>query len=522
MTGAPLEPRPPEPRPPEPRPAPDPSGAERANAEFAALRLWQRFHIRLTALYGTAVLVTLTLLTWTTTAMAVNAELGALRERILGIASVSAVGFDVPALVAAPPSREDPVHVAASAQLQRALDTSPDLSSIYILLKTDQPTQLRFFADRSRGLEGQPGEIYDATALPTLLAGLERPTVEREPVADEFGLTMSGYAPLRLPSGESVGLVGVDVSAARIEAMKIRLFQRAALAYFTALLMLSVAALFVSRLLREPLTLMIAGSSAIARGLLSTRLKLIRSDEFGLLARHFDQMASGLEEREFIRATFGRYMSEDVARALLASPDALKPGGEEREVTILFSDLRGYSTISEHLSPTEVVALLNDFLGAMNAEIDRHNGCVIEFLGDAILAVFGAPVALPGHPEHAVRCALDMRAALTRLNADWDRRGLSKAWRVHGLDSLAMRVGIHTGQVVAGNLGSSHRMKYAVIGDAVNVAARLEALNKTLDTELLISDAVFAELSDELVAQATDRGTHKVKGRDQEVQVWSL
>ena len=495
---------------------------QRAIGELDALRLWQRFHVRLTALYGSAVLVTLTLLTWTTTTMAVHAELGALRERILGIAAVSAAGLDAAAIVATPPSADNPVYQSTSAQLQKALETSPDLSSIYILLKTDRPEQLRFFADRSRGAEGQPGELYDASALPTLLAGLEAPTVEREAVADEFGTTLSGYAPLRLPSGESGGLGGVDVSAERIHAMKVQLFQRAALVYFCALLLLSVAAAFVSRLLREPLKLMIAGSSAIARGLLSTRLKLIRRDEFGLLARHFDQMASGLEERELIRATFGRYMSEDVARALLASPDALKPGGEEREVTILFSDLRGYSTISEHLSPTEVVALLNDFLAAMNAEIDRHNGCVIEFLGDAILAVFGAPVALPGHPEHAVRCALAMRQALTRLNADWDQRGLSKAWRVHGLDSLAMRVGIHTGQVVAGNLGSSHRMKYAVIGDAVNVAARLEALNKTLDTSLLISDAVFSELSDDLVALATNQGNHKVKGRDQEVQVWSL
>ena len=177
--------------------------------------------------------------------------------------------------------------------------------------------------------------------------------------------------------------------------------------------------------------------------------------------------------------------------------------------------------MSEQMSPTEVVNLLNDYLTAMNAEIDRHQGCVIEFLGDAILAVFGAPVATSGHPERAVRCALAMREALGRLNAEWERRGLAAGWRARGLDALAQRIGVHTGLVVAGNLGSAHRMKYAVIGDAVNVAARLEALNKNLGTELLISDAVWAELPDELARQAHDQGLHKVKGRDQQIQVWS-
>lgn len=490
-------------------------------AELDTLRLWERFHVRLTGLYGVAVLLTLTLLTWTTTTMAVHAEMGALRERILGVAQVSALGLDGEAISRAALSEDDPVYQATRDRLEQALETSPDLESIYVLLVTDHRGTLRFFADRSRVKEGEVGAVYDATGVPSLLAGLSVPTVEREPVTDRFGTTLSGYAPLLGADGRSVGVIGVDVSAERIDAMKRELFTRAALVYVSALVLLSVAALLVARLLREPLTLMIEGSSAISRGLLSTRLKLIRRDEFGLLARHFDQMAAGLEERELIRATFGRYMSEDVARALLASPDALKPGGEEREVTILFSDLRGYSTISEHLSPTEVVNLLNDYLGAMNVEIDRNQGCVIEFLGDAILAVFGAPVAISGHPERAVRCALAMREALARLNADWERRGLAKAWRERGLEALAQRIGIHTGTVVAGNLGSDHRMKYAVIGDAVNVAARLEALNKVLDTEILVSDAVFAELPDDLAARARDQGRHKVKGRDQEVQIWS-
>lgn len=497
--------------------------AELARGELRALRFWERFHVRLALLYGGTVLVVLTLLTVTASTLVLRSEMRSLQRRILASAQVTVIGLDADAIAAAPPVEGSPVREAVGAQLARVLESSPGLESVYVLLRTERHGQLRFFADRSRrSRQAEPGEPYDASELPSMLEGLVQPTVESEPFTDSFGSTLSGYAPLRTRDGRSVGLVGVDVDAADIDAMRAQVWQLAAAVYVVTALLLALVTWLVSRLLREPLVSLIASSAAISRGLLGTRLRLLRRDEFGVLARHFDQMAEGLEEREFIRATFGRYMSEDVARTLLASPDALKPGGEEREVTILFSDLRGYSTIAEHLEPAQVVTLLNEYLAAMNTVIDAHHGCVIEFLGDAILAVFGAPVDTPRHQERAVYCALAMGEALALRNAAWDASGFSKIWMDRGLPSLAQRVGVHTGRVVAGNLGSAERMKYAVIGDAVNVAARLEALNKELGTEILISDAVFCELPDELVARATRCGEHRVKGRDQPVAVWSL
>jgi len=491
--------------------------------ELEKLRFWERFPVRLAVLFGGAFLIVLTALTVTTTVLVVNAEMTGLQRRILVMAKITAIGLDADAIAAQAPDQPSALREQVGDVLAHVQSSTPEIDSVYVLLRTDQAGMLRFFVDRSaESRQATPGELYDAREVPTLLEGLERPTVETEPVTDNFGTTLSGYAPLITHDGRSIGLVGVDVEVADIHAMRDSVLRLAAALYVVTALLVAVVAWRASLTLRTPLIRLMASAAAISQGYLGMRIGMLRRDEFGVLANHFDQMAAGLEEREFIRATFGRYMSKDVARALLANRDALQPGGEEREVTILFSDLRGYSTIAEHLTPTQVVTLLNEYLAAMNAAIDAHHGCVIEFLGDAILAVFGAPAPLPGHGEWAVRAALAMGEALAKQNAIWEQSGFARIWTDGGMPSLAQRVGIHTGRVVAGNLGSSERMKYAVIGDAVNVAARLESLNKEMGTEILMSDAVFCELPDELAVHAVSRGTHRVKGRDQEVEVWSM
>jgi len=188
---------------------------------------------------------------------------------------------------------------------------------------------------------------------------------------------------------------------------------------------------------------------------------------------------------------------------------------------VLFSDLRGYSTISETLSPTETVEFLNEYMSVMNHEIDKEGGCIIEFLGDAILAVFGAPSALEDHPAHAMRCAMAMRAGLVVFNERMNAEGRAP-WQKKGMEGLGQRIGIHTGNVVAGNLGSKVRVKYAVIGDAVNVASRCEGLNKVLGTEILCTASTWELLPEDLKSQLSDKGAHDVKGRASKVQVYAI
>jgi class 3 adenylate cyclase len=195
------------------------------------------------------------------------------------------------------------------------------------------------------------------------------------------------------------------------------------------------------------------------------------------------RLADDLELRNrFIRSVFGRYLSDEVVSGLLASPDGPRLGGESRRVSLLLSDLRGFTPLTEGLPPERVVQLLNSYLGAMTDVILSHQGTVDEFVGDAILALFGAPLERPDDAHRAVACAIEMQAALQALN----RRN-----EAEGLPRLEMGIAIHTGEVVVGNIGSERRTKYGVVGSAVNRAGRIESF--TVGGQVLISEATLAE-----------------------------
>ncbi len=183
----------------------------------------------------------------------------------------------------------------------------------------------------------------------------------------------------------------------------------------------------------------------------------------------------------FIRDVFGRYVSDDVVSSLLERPGGLKIGGEHRKVTVLMADLRGFTTLSERLSPEAVVTVLNRFLGAMTDVIVGHGGTIDEILGDGLLVIFGAPVRRDDDARRAVTCAIDMQLALADVNA---------ANHDDGLPILEMGIGVHTGEVVAGNIGSPKRAKYGVVGSAVNLTSRIESY--TVGGQILISDAALA------------------------------
>ena len=232
-------------------------------------------------------------------------------------------------------------------------------------------------------------------------------------------------------------------------------------------------------------------------------------DELEDLATGFNKMVDGLKERDKLRTTLGKYMTEAVMEHLLAGKLTL--GGESLEVSVMFTDIRDFTSISEKMDPQRLVALLNEYFTEMVGIVIQEDGVVDKYIGDAIMAVFGAPVPRPADAVHAVRAAVRMRKALAELNAKLEARALPR---------LRTGIGIHTGMVVAGNIGSEQRMEYTVIGDAVNLASRLETSTKDLGVDVLISEDTYERTKNVILARAVREIT--VKGRKQPVLAYEV
>ncbi|MCG8533607.1 MAG: HAMP domain-containing protein [Pseudomonadales bacterium] len=485
---------------------------------------FHRFHFRLTLIYGAAVILTFAALVYIFYTLWSQSEIQSLQQRLLTLSTSLAetIDADKVANFELTSTQRTEFHEKIYEQFKSVAERDKDIDSIYILRPSNVPTELYFFVDYAKGeMMGEPGQFYSAEDTPVLLTGFVKAAVEDIPYRDEFGLTLSAYAPLVTKSGQNIGLVGVDVKAERLSMVEHRVLIASGAIFLVSLAVIALVSWVVSRSIREPLTRLISGTGAVARGDLAVRVQMKREDEFGLLGKYFDKMAADLEERQTLRDLFGRYLSEDVARSVLSQDQKIDLGGQEVVVTVLFCDLKDYTSISERLTPLQMVSMLNEYLGVMNSIIDQHQGCVIEFLGDGILAVFGAPQAFPDHAEKATRCALALREGLDSLNKQWQSDGLAQRWK-EVVDTIEFRIGLHTGAVVAGNLGSKTRMKYAVIGDTVNVASRLEALNKEYGTTILMSEDVKSRLPNDLANVTCSMGSVKVKGRNQEVSTHSL
>jgi adenylate cyclase len=284
----------------------------------------------------------------------------------------------------------------------------------------------------------------------------------------------------------------------------------------TSLLSLAAAtilSLLIARSVSEPVRQLATHTEKIAAGDYATRLQLGRVDELGQLAEAMNQMSAGLDERDRVRDLLDKNVSPEVAAQLLRDGAIL--GGQERAVTVLFADLRGFTTLSEKLTPQDLLALLNRYLDRMSTAIEAEGGVIDKFIGDEIMALFGAPVAQPDAPDRALTAALAMERALTELNREF---------AVEGIAPLALGIGINTAQVIAGNIGSQRRLNYSVIGDGVNVASRLQSLTRTAEfrTNIITSSATLAAARAPQKFQTRPLGTVAVKGRAEPVEIFAV
>lgn len=272
----------------------------------------------------------------------------------------------------------------------------------------------------------------------------------------------------------------------------------------------------LSRLILNPLKNLTEASKRIQNGDYKSRVGIVTSDELGALADSFNDMADSLAEKEFMRDTFGKIVDPEVRDYLMSGSGkeslGAALGGETRVVTVLFCDIRSFTAMSEKMEASEVVQLLNKYFTALGKCIAAHHGIINKYIGDAIMAIFGAPVKSENSARDAFLAALDMRKALVEVNEDFKKEGLPE---VH------FGIGIHTGPVFAGTIGAENRMEYTVIGDTVNTASRLESLCKTYTKDLILSEASAEKLGKEdsklsFVAEA------EIRGKSQPMKLYTL
>ncbi|MDX1673646.1 MAG: adenylate/guanylate cyclase domain-containing protein [Longimicrobiales bacterium] len=307
--------------------------------------------------------------------------------------------------------------------------------------------------------------------------------------------------------GPTEGWLAMAVPLEPVLAPFDRIRRSLAIGSVAALALALLLAVLISRGLTRPVRTLVDATRRVGRGEYDTRVPADSSDEMGQLAESFNAMTEGLALKEQYRGVLDKVVSRDVAEELLRGDVRL--GGESRDATVLFADVRGFTTLTEGMEPQAVITLLNQTMERLSTIVDEEGGVVDKYIGDEIMAVFGAPLSQPDHAERAVRAAVAMQTAMEDVN---------RARLARSEPAVEIGVGVHTGEVVAGNMGSTNRLNYTVVGESVNLAARLCT---TADPgEILVSEAVRDRLPDDVVAEPA--GTREMKGFSRPVRVYAV
>jgi class 3 adenylate cyclase len=284
-----------------------------------------------------------------------------------------------------------------------------------------------------------------------------------------------------------------------------------AVVLFAAVLISSLVAAVLSQRMTRPLSALEKGARKVRQGDLSVTVAVKSKDEIGHLAQAFNEMTEGLRQRDQIKATFKRYLAPAVVEELLKHPEKLNLGGRACDLSILFSDLVGFTSLSEGRDAKELVSLLNEYFDEVGQAIVARGGTLDKFAGDSVMCFFGAPIDQADHNARALLAGLDHLRVVDAVRARWQKVGRPL---------IDCRIGINSGPVIVGNIGSRDGQDYTVIGDAVNLASRLEGANKEYGTRFMVSEAALEGCAD--LVEARELDLLRVKGKTQGVRVFEV
>jgi class 3 adenylate cyclase len=434
-----------------------------------------------------------------------DAEIQNLASKLEFFAERGATWLDVPGIItiAGPEQKTTPAYTRLLADLNR-IKNEFDVDNAVVLRRDATGRYVYVAIEHGEFDPGDRAHIHDL--FPATFTATDDTWRAGEMMHSQlFGGRAEGtdYAqfvqintPLKL-DGKVVAILMLNKFADPVAAaVRMKTMRVTALSLGVFLVGLALFALLSARMLR-PLRTLTSVADTVAAGDLGVTVPPPRSrDEVGRLTSSFGGMVAGLRQRDFIRDTFGRYISKDVVDTLLDSPDGLRLGGERREITLLVSDLRGFTSLAGRLPAEEVIRVLNRYLERVVEILTRYRATVDEFQGDGILAFFGAPLAADDDAARAVACAIEMQRALVALNAEQ---------AALGFPPLEMGIGINTGEVIVGNIGSEKRTKYGAVGAAINLAYRIES--QTVGGQVLLGSRTY-----ELVRDVVEvRGTFQVQ-----------
>ena len=417
------------------------------------------------------------------------------------------------------PEEDDRIYKELEAKLRKIRDANRrddvQIKFVYTLMPSPKDKDSIIFgvdAEEEGPDKSLLGDIYKQKDDP-----LVEPTrfdvnqVQPVFVEDQWGTWLTANSPIRSKAGDSVGVVGVDIDAKNViqELNTLKMIGTAAL-LLSVVLAIVLAIYFSSRLAR-PLGTLRDAVVAIGNGKLDTRLDTSTGDEFADVALAVNEMAAGLQQRDVFKGTLVRYMSGQLADKILSSGKMPDLKGERRKITVLFADVRGFTSLSEKLAPEDVFALLNDYFDKMIDEICKNHGMLNKFMGDGLMAVFGALEEDPYQEENAIKAALGMRRVLD---------GMRERFQAERQVDLKIGIGINTGIALVGNIGSNQRMEFTAIGDTVNLGSRLESATKELGTDIIVSEYTYVAARTKF--QFRSLGQIAIRGRENPVTAYAV